>query len=132
VDRGSDAPVIFFDGVCHVCSGLVRFVLRHDRRGRFRFAPLDSDVARARLGSSAAASDSVILLEAGRRYERADAVLRIARELGAPWSAAVVFRILPHGLRDWGYDWFARRRYRWFGKRETCYLPTPDERARFL
>ncbi len=130
--RGPDAPVIFFDGVCHVCSGLVRFVIRHDRQGLFRFAPLDSDVARARLGPPAADADSLILIEEGRRYERSDAVIRIARRLGGPWSAAVALRLVPRAARDWAYDQFARRRYRWFGQRETCYVPTPDERTRFL
>jgi predicted DCC family thiol-disulfide oxidoreductase YuxK len=78
------------------------------------------------------AADTIVLVEDGRRYERSAAVLRIARQLRAPWPLLFAFIVVPRPLRDWAYDAVARRRYRWFGRRETCMVPTPELRARFV
>ena len=128
------AAVLFYDGVCGLCDRIVRFVLRHDRRRRFRFAPLQGDFARAtlaRYGRDARQLDSVCVLIDGRLLEKSDAVCAILRDLGGVWRlVALPLRLLPRRLRDAGYDWFASRRYRWFGRFDECPLPTPELRAR--
>lgn len=130
-----DAPILLFDGVCHLCDGAVRFILRRDPRGVFRFAALQSEAGRrlaAEHGVPAEALDTVILIEGGRAYERSEAALRVVRHLRFPWPAMGVFRVIPRGWRDRLYDAVARRRYRWFGRRETCAVPDPAVRDRFL
>ena len=127
--------VILFDGECNLCNGWVDFVMRRDRAERFRFVSLQSDVARTLLGARRSADplpDTIVLLEGGHTFERSAAVLRILRGLGFPWSVFSLFTIVPRPVRDWTYNLIARNRYRWFGKRATCRVPTPAERARFL
>jgi simple sugar transport system substrate-binding protein len=127
--------VILFDGECNLCNGWVDFVIRRDRAERFRFASLQSEVARTLLGARRSADplpDTIVLLEDGRTYRRSSAVLRILYGLGFPWSVFSLFTIIPRPVRDWTYNWIARNRYRWFGKRATCRVPSPAERARFL
>lgn len=127
--------VILYDGVCNVCSGAVRFILTRDRGGIFRFAPLQSAAASRLLKGCVAAPgrlDSLVLILDGRCYQRSDAALHIAARLGFPWSLAVALRIVPRPLRDAFYDWFAARRYRWFGKKDVCELPPPGWKERFL
>lgn len=128
-------PVIIFDGVCNLCNASVDFVLRHDRRGELLFASNQSAAGRALLERFDVPPDdvsSVYLVEGDRIAARSTAALRVARRLGLPWSLAVPLLLLPRPLRDAAYDFVARNRYRWFGKKETCRLPTPEERARFL
>ena len=134
------SDTILFDGVCNLCNGFVQFVIRHDRAGRFRFAALQSEAGRALLtahGFDAAAAgatnpDSVLLLSGGRLYSHSTAVLRIAHGLGGVWALAGVGRVLPRAWRDALYRFVARNRYRWFGRQESCMLPTPALKARFL
>jgi len=134
----SAPTIILFDGHCNLCNGSVQFILKRDRAARFRFAPLSSAAAArecARLGALAPAAtepDSVIVITDGRILERSDASLAIAARLPFPWPIFGVFRIIPRGLRDWAYRVVARNRYHWFGKSETCMMPTPELRARFL
>ncbi len=128
---------VFFDGVCNLCNGAVQFILDRDRHALFRFAPLQSDAATKILSERGVvidqgAMDSVILIEGDRLYQRSDAALRIARRLDAPWPAAYVLIIVPRFVRDAVYKLIARHRYRWFGRTETCRVPTPELRARFL
>ena len=113
--------VVLFDGVCNLCNGLVQFIIRRDPHARFQFAAMTSFAA-----------DTIVLVEDGRRYERSAAVLRIARRLRAPWPVLFALIVVPRPVRDWAYDFVARRRYRWFGRRETCMVPTPELRARFV
>ncbi|MGH9314487.1 MAG: thiol-disulfide oxidoreductase DCC family protein [Vicinamibacterales bacterium] len=124
-----------YDGVCNVCSGAVRFILPKDRNAVFQFASLQS-VAATRLleacGRTPGTLDSLILVEDGRCYERSDAALRIAARLRFPWNGAALLRIVPRPVRDAFYDSFAARRYRWFGKKDACDLPSPEWRQRFL
>jgi predicted DCC family thiol-disulfide oxidoreductase YuxK len=127
--------VVFFDGVCNLCNGFVQFVIRRDPDGRFAFAPLQSAAAEARLGTSVVPGslpDSVLLFEDGTLYQRSTAALRIMQGLRAPWPVFALFLLVPRPIRDWAYDFLARRRYRWFGRRETCMVPTPDLAKRFL
>ncbi len=130
-----DAPVILFDGVCNLCNGVVTWILARDRRAVFRFAALQSPAAAALLaarGAPADLPDSLVLIDARGVHTRSDAALGIAAALGAPWSFLRVFRIVPRALRDALYDGIARRRYRWFGRRAECMVPTPELTRRFL
>jgi predicted DCC family thiol-disulfide oxidoreductase YuxK len=132
------STIILFDGVCNLCSGVVRFVIARDPRAHFRFAALQSDAARracAEVGATPPAAvdpDTIIVIADGRALERSDAALAIASRLPFPWPMFGVFRILPRALRDWLYRLVAKNRYRWFGKSDTCMMPTPELRARFL
>lgn len=131
------SATILFDGVCNLCNGFVQFVIRHDPRGHYRFAALQSELGRALLaahGQVAPASgpESVVLLEGGRFYSHSAAVLRIAGQLGGVWRLAAVGWLLPARWRDALYRYVARHRYQWFGRQESCWLPTPELRARFL
>jgi predicted DCC family thiol-disulfide oxidoreductase YuxK len=128
-------PILLFDGVCNLCHGAVRFVLAHDRAARFRFAPLQSEIGRslvAAAGVDPAVLDTVVLVDRAGAHVRSDAALRVLHELGPPWSWLRVLGALPRRWRDAGYDWLARHRYAWFGRRETCALPDPATRERFL
>ncbi len=129
---------LLFDGVCNLCNGVVQFIIRHDQRGIFRFVALQSDLGQALLAAHGqplpppGGPESVVLLEGGRLYSHSTAVLRIAGLLGGPWRLAAVGWLLPRPWRDALYRYVARHRYRWFGRREACWLPTPELRARFL
>ncbi|SFQ71665.1 thiol-disulfide oxidoreductase DCC family protein [Hymenobacter arizonensis] len=136
-DSGPDT--ILFDGVCNLCNGFVQFVIRHDPQGRFRFAALQSPAAQELLARHGLASallptepESVLLLSGGRLYSHSTAVLRIAHALGRGWRLAGVGWVLPRPWRDALYRFVARNRYRWFGREESCMLPTPALKARFL
>ena len=131
--------LILFDGVCNLCNGFVQFVIEHDPAGRFRFAALQSVAGQAVLAAHgldanavATEPDSVLLELDGQLYSHSDAVLRIARELGGPWRLLLAGYVLPRAWRDAAYRLVARNRYRWFGRQESCWLPTPKLRARFL
>lgn len=135
-----DGPVLLYDGVCGFCDGTVRFILKHDRRGTLRFATLQGEFARGVIARHAELTnvDSLVLVEcdgssgAERVYVRSAGALRVARYLGGPWHLARLVAIVPRFVRDWAYDAFARVRYRVFGRYESCRIPTPDERARFI
>jgi predicted DCC family thiol-disulfide oxidoreductase YuxK len=138
-------PVLLFDGVCNLCNAAVSFVIDRDPQGKVRFAALQSDVGVALLARYAAqlphgslperANDdppTVFLIEGGRIYDRSTAVLRLLKHLNGLWPVLSVYVVLPVGLRDAVYDFVAKRRYRWFGRKDSCRLPTPDEARRFL
>lgn len=128
--------VVFFDGVCGLCDRTVHFLLKRDRRDRFRFAPLQSEVA-ARLlpplgGRPQDLDTFYVLTRDGRLLERSRAVLYAAAALGGGWSLLGILKVVPRPLLDALYNFIARVRYRVFGKYDTCALPSPAERARFL
>lgn len=129
-------PIVLFDGVCNLCAWAVRFIIGRDPAGRFRFASLQSAAGRELLAHhglpAPAEPDSVVLIEGGRAYLRSDAALRIARGLRPPWPLVYAAVVVPRPIRDWAYNLIARNRYRWFGRQEACWLPTPALRARFL
>ena len=130
-----DPPIVVFDGICNFCSATVRIILRNDRSGSIRFAPLQSKLGGELLrrhGIVPADADTFLVIEGGRALTRSDAALAIARHLRFPWSLWRIAGVLPRGLRDAIYRLLARNRYRWFGKRDSCFLPTPEERGRFL
>ena len=126
--------LLYYDGLCGLCDRFVRFVISRDRRGRYRFAPLQGTTARSRLPSHLKTEvfQTVILEDGGRFRVRSDAALAVVAGLGGAWRAAAVLRVIPRPLRDAVYDWIARHRFRWFGRRQECRVPGPDEQERFL
>jgi predicted DCC family thiol-disulfide oxidoreductase YuxK len=132
---GALRPIILFDGVCNLCNESVLFVIDRDPRATFDFASLQSDHARALLaehGFSDTDVSTIVLVEAGKVYVRSTAALRIARRLSGPWPALYLALVIPRPIRDAGYRWIARNRYRWFGKLEACRIPAPEIAGRFL
>lgn len=134
-------PIILYDGVCGLCNRLVQFLLKHDKRRELRFASLQSDFAEkvlGRHGFDPRDLDTVHVVvnynQPGERVlQRSDAVLRAGRELGGFWGgSASIARVVPRGLRDLIYRFVAINRYRVFGKYDTCMLPDPNQRSRFL
>lgn len=131
----AESAVIVFDGVCALCSRWVRFLLRFDRKGRYRFAAMQGEQGRRLLEAHGLDPDdplSFLLVEGGTAYTDTDAIVRVISGLGGVWRLAGVARWIPKALRDRGYRWLARNRYRWFGRHETCFLPTLEQRGRFL
>lgn len=126
--------IVFFDGVCNLCNSTVDWIIRHDRKQVIRLAALQSAAAREKLPAddTSRMENVVVLTDDGQVLRRSDAALAIVAQIGSPWSALGVFKVIPRPLRDLVYNLIARNRYRWFGKRETCRLPTPEDRARFL
>ena len=130
-----ERPIIIFDGKCVLCSRFANFILRTDRRRRFRLLAAQTPIGTAlytHLGLDPANYESFVLLEDGRASFKSEAALRIFRQLGFPWSLAAIGWIVPRLVRDPLYDIIARNRLRWFGTRETCYLPDPSEADRFI
>lgn len=134
-DTVSGGPIVLFDGICILCNAGVDFLLRRDRKGIIRFAAMQSDAGR-RLGAAYGLvtenPDSFYVIDGDRVFERSQATLHLVRYLGWPWRLALAFALVPRSLRDHAYNVLARNRYRWFGQRQTCRLPTPGERNRFL
>lgn len=127
-------PIVFFDGVCGLCNKSVDFIMSRDPDGIFRFSPLQGETARAMLSPEDVANLSTfVLFNDGRFYKRSSAVMRVLWTLGGWWRVpAVLLAIIPPPVRDLGYRAVVANRYRMFGKKETCRMPTPEERARFL
>lgn len=130
--------VVLFDGVCHLCQGAVKFIINRDPGHRFRFASLQSEAGRRILKKSHSPEisseriDTIVLYQKDIYYTRSSAALRIAKGLRFPWPLAYGFIIVPRFIRDAVYRFVAANRYRWFGKDETCLVPTRDNKARFL
>ena len=127
--------VIVFDGVCALCSRWVRFLLRFDRAGRYRFAAMQGANGRRLLSAHGLDPDdpmSFLLLEDGRAWTDTDAIVHVLVGLGGPWRLVAGLRVLPRRWRDTGYRALARNRYRWFGRHDACYLPSPEHAACFL
>lgn len=128
-------PVLLFDGVCNLCNGSVQWVLTHDLKRQFRFAALQSDTGQAllhRFGLDPSQLDTAVLVDGDRVFLRSEVPLEVARRIGGPWVFFLIFRVLPRPLRDGMYNWVARNRYRWFGQQESCMLPRPEWKDRFL
>jgi len=129
--------IVLFDGMCNLCNGVVQFILRHDPQERFLFASQQSEAGQRLLAehgikAAQALAESVVVLEDNRVYLESDAALYILHRLGGVWGWAYIFRWIPRPWRDWVYRWVARHRYRIFGRRESCMVPTPALRSRFL
>ena len=123
--------LLLFDGVCHLCDASVRFILRRDPTGKIKFAPIQSPLGRelyTQHGLDPAAPNAMLFLTPTGAFCASDAALEIARTLGGPWQLALICNT----LRDAAYDFIARNRYRWFGKDESCMMPTAELKARML
>jgi predicted DCC family thiol-disulfide oxidoreductase YuxK len=128
-------PIILFDGVCNFCNGAIYFVLKQDKKGIFKFAPLQSEAGQRLLqhyNLSMKEFDSFILIDKGKVYKKSAASLRVMNKLPWYWKEAQILRMIPTAFRDAIYDFIAKNRYKWFGKKEQCMVPTPELRSRFL
>jgi predicted DCC family thiol-disulfide oxidoreductase YuxK len=127
--------LILFDGICNLCNSSVRFVIKHDPKGEFRFAPLQSDFSIDYLKNMDPAisnPDSIILIQDGQIYTASTAVLKIMKRLSGLWPALHFFIIIPKNIRDYFYSLIAKHRYKMFGKREQCMIPGPGDELRFI
>ena len=127
--------IVIFDGVCNLCEFSVNFIYERDHKGKFTFTPAQSPLGSKLLQHYQINSDTldtVVLVKNGRTYTRSSAALEIASELDSPWNFLRFFSVIPLPLRDQVYDIIARNRYRWFGKKDSCMIPTPEIKARFL
>ncbi|MFB7158133.1 thiol-disulfide oxidoreductase DCC family protein [Lysinibacillus sp. NPDC056232] len=126
--------IILFDGVCNFCDSSVQFIIKHDQVAYFQFASIQSDVGQALLAQYEIPGniDSVLLIEHGKVYFESTAALKICRRLDSFWPVCYVFILIPPPIRNIMYRLFAKNRYRLFGRKESCILPTPSQRKRFL
>lgn len=132
--------LLLFDGVCGLCNGLVKLILKQDKKGVFRFAPLQSQIAaellkRHQLNASQLSTVYVVVnyREANEHLKyKADAAIFVLGQLGGLWKAISVLRIFPNILLNWGYDFIAKNRYKWFGRYDTCMMPDPSYQTRFI
>jgi predicted DCC family thiol-disulfide oxidoreductase YuxK len=127
--------VVLFDGVCNLCTGAVQFIIKRDPEAYFRFCSLQSEVGRQLMLQyhiNPDAMDTFVLLLDARCFTKSDAALRIAGKLSGVWPLLSIFWVVPRPLRNWCYDFVARHRYKWFGKKDRCMLPTPDLMSRFV
>ena len=130
-----ERPVVLFDGVCGLCNGTVDFIIARDPEGVFAFAPLQSETGRGFLASAGVPADdldTIVLIEGERRYVKSTAALRILKRLPGLWPVLYGAIIVPRFFRDAMYNAVARNRYRWFGKSDSCRVPAPEIRQRFL
>ncbi|MHC0039563.1 thiol-disulfide oxidoreductase DCC family protein [Pseudoneobacillus sp. C159] len=126
--------IILFDGVCNFCEGSVLFIIRRDPVGHFRFASLQSETGeklRNEFGMEKQL-ESLVLIEDNQYYKKSTAALNICRSLKGAWRLLVIFLIIPAPIRDYFYDIIAKNRYKWFGKKDKCMIPSPEIRSRFL
>jgi predicted DCC family thiol-disulfide oxidoreductase YuxK len=133
--EGSTDNILLFDGVCNLCNGLVRFIIKRDKKGKFKFASLQSEAGRSlleRFGLPQNEIQSLVLIQNDKYYLKSTAALKVLRELGGFWSTFYIFIWLPQFFRDFIYDIVAKSRYRIFGKLDTCMIPTAELQSRFL
>lgn len=131
----SEFPVIFFDGFCNLCNSAVQFTIERDRKNIFRFSSLQSKYAQKKMADfniQPKLGESMVLLEDGKLYERSTAALRVAKQLSGLWPLLYAFIIVPRFIRDGVYNYVAKNRYKWFGKKESCWVPTPELKEKFL
>lgn len=131
----NSTSIILFDGICNLCNGAVLFVIKHDPSGKFLFASLQSDAGQELLKKYNLPVDnfnSFILLQDEKVYSKSTGGLKVAQQIKGAWSWLYIFIIIPKFIRDGVYTWIANNRYKWFGKKDACMLPTPELKARFL
>jgi predicted DCC family thiol-disulfide oxidoreductase YuxK len=136
LDLPKGKKIILFDGVCNLCENMVQFVIAHDTKDVFRFVALQSDLGKQitkYIGLDDKHIDSIVLYEPGiAYYYKSTAALEIAKNLGGFWHFGTVFKIIPTGIRNIIYDYIAKNRYKWYGKKENCLLPTSGLKSKFL
>lgn len=126
--------IILFDGVCNLCSGAVQWIIKHDKKNVFKFASLQSEtgISLAKKYAIPENTDSVILIDEEQVYVKSSAALNIAKYCSGLWPLLFAFIIVPPFIRNTVYDWVARNRYKWFGKKESCWIPTPELKQKFI
>ncbi len=127
--------IVLFDGVCNFCNSSVNFIIRHDKKAHFKFAPIQSQIGKVlceKFEIDLKKIDSIILIENDQFYFKSSAILRITKKLNGVYPLLFGFIIIPRFVRDAVYDLIARNRYKWFGKKESCMIPTPDVKERFI
>lgn len=127
-------PVIFFDGVCNLCSASVQFAIEHDKKDIFKFTALQGNYAKTILPKynvDLNKIDSIILVENDNLYTKSTAALKIARKLSGLWPMLYIFIVIPKSIRDWFYDIIAKNRYKWWGRQESCWVPTAELKQKF-
>ncbi len=131
-----DKKIILFDGVCNLCDATVQFIIKRDRKDIFRFVAIQSELGQEiinHIGIDTAKTDSIILYESGHAYYyKAEAAIKIAKDLGGLFTLFGAFSIFPKWLSNKIYDYIARNRYKWYGKKDACMLPTQEMKAKFL
>lgn len=130
-----DNKVILFDGVCNLCNGAITFIIKRDKKDVFRYAPLQSEIGKklaAKHDIDLQKVDSIILMTNNKAVSKSTAALRIAQQLSGAWPLFIVFLIVPTFIRNGVYDFIARNRYKWFGKKDACMIPTPELKSKFL
>ena len=136
MNLSQNKKIILFDGVCNLCNGFVQFVIKYDKKDIFRFAALQSEIGQEILEQTGLCNqniDSVILYEPEIGYLlKSNAAIEILKNLGGIFYLSIIFKIFPRFIRDAIYDFIARNRYKWLGKKETCMIPTLELKAKFL
>ena len=133
---GEHKKIILFDGVCNLCNSSVQFIIKHDKKDAFRFVALQSELGIEicnYIGVDQTKIESIIFYNPGvAYYYKSSAVIEIADDLGGFYSLLSIFKILPEKLRNYIYDYIAKNRYKWYGKKESCMIPTPELKSKFL
>jgi predicted DCC family thiol-disulfide oxidoreductase YuxK len=129
-----DKSIILFDGVCNLCNGAVQFILKRDHKDHFVFASLQSEIGKQLLLKHQVVTnvETFILIQNNKWFSQSDAALEIARKLSGAWPVLYALKIFPRLIRDGVYNWISRNRYRFFGKKESCMIPAPAWKNRFL
>ncbi|WP_053977799.1 thiol-disulfide oxidoreductase DCC family protein [Mangrovimonas xylaniphaga] len=132
----ANKELILFDGVCNLCNTSIQYVIKHDKQNKFVFAALQSDIGKSVIkehGIDTTKIDSILLHKPNNKiYYKSTAALKIASKLGFPISIMSIFLIVPTFIRNWVYDFIAKNRYKWFGKKQSCMIPTPELSSKFL
>ncbi|MEM7084986.1 MAG: thiol-disulfide oxidoreductase DCC family protein [Bacteroidota bacterium] len=131
----TDKKILLFDGVCNLCNSSVTFVIQRDKKDLFRFAALQDPAGQELIKKyeiDTSKTDSIILVSNDRAYTKSTAALKVARHLGGAYPLLYGFMIVPNFIRNWVYDYVAKNRYKWYGKKESCMIPTPELKSKFL
>ncbi|MDC7999874.1 DCC1-like thiol-disulfide oxidoreductase family protein [Aequorivita todarodis] len=133
--KSKDHKIILFDGVCNLCNGAVTYIIKRDKRNIFKFAALQSDIGKeliSKYNIDTSKVDSIILIDGEKHYEKSSAALHIAKQLSGAYPLLFGFMAVPKFIRNAVYDYIAKNRYKWFGKRESCMIPTAELQSKFL
>lgn len=125
--------IVLFDGLCNFCDSSVQFIMKRDHNAHFQFASIQSDLGQQLLKEHGLTEvDSIVVINNENAFTKSNAAIEIAKYFKGLWKILVVVKVVPKPFRDMVYDWIARNRYKWFGQKDACRIPTPEERERFL